>query len=737
MLVKITKNRKNVKGNNIKKSISGIICIMVLLISLIGMTGCNIKSQKETPQKQFSEIQIPMPKKVASCEAVNYIDKKIYVVGLNQNRKFVGVFSTTNYGGKWKNEVEKKEIGNITVSSACITDASKVYISNEDDNTVYKIELKKKNKINKNIEANEGEEVVYGKNNPYYVSLQDEGVCIERKKDDDTTTDIKIIQPKGIALIGNIVEKGENLYVLNISNKEMLTKYDVKTGKKKQLDKNMKKALENYGKRIEKAMDIAMVDDNADKDDKKLTIVGANGMYKYFDGKESFLGSINSESIRSGRSSISECIKIDDKNYIAKMDKTFSGNSISLLSLDKRSENRTAIQLYSLHGNLDMENIVENYNATNKEYAIEYIVGMEEKGVKTEQQAIKKLKKRIKSGKGPDMVLVDDMPVEEMQKENAFENISEFGEKISNKEYIFSNILKENKNKQYEIPLSFTFDWQVGDKNCCKSKNINELITSLATLNNEDGDVIHDEDRNDIMQAAYRNFAAENIEKNADINTIKDFFKLAEVVRDIKAKCGDEKVKALYELKVSSQHWITTTEPHLLNNSTKYNIGKEGASNIFIIEEIEKNREFDSRILKERSYIPELRIAVTKTGQNKEIVKNIIEKFCQKNNQSLITGGFPVNRLAIKEQLNEDYDDTLSEVYMDDADLIINGDDLLTKSQVQEWLSYLETFDKPVVINNKIAGIVFEYTNKVISGELKVDDAAKQCRQEILPCLTE
>ncbi len=114
------------------------------------------------------------------------------------------------------------------------------------------------------------------------------------------------------------------------------------------------------------------------------------------------------------------------------------------------------LKAYSLLENNRMKKAIADYQARHPEVYIRYETGMEANGSVTREDALKKLNTEIAAGAGPDLLLLDDLPMDSYIEKGILMDLTPYLEKEAGDGY-FQNIIKafETDGAIYAVPAEY------------------------------------------------------------------------------------------------------------------------------------------------------------------------------------------------------------------------------------------------------------------------------------------
>ena len=99
------------------------------------------------------------------------------------------------------------------------------------------------------------------------------------------------------------------------------------------------------------------------------------------------------------------------------------------------------LKAYSLRENGQLKTVISSYQAEHPEVYIQYETGMDENLAVTREDALKKLNTEIAAGKGPDILILDDMPIDSYVEKGVLMDLSPYVKDKTEDKY-FTNILR-------------------------------------------------------------------------------------------------------------------------------------------------------------------------------------------------------------------------------------------------------------------------------------------------------
>lgn len=172
-----------------------------------------------------------------------------------------------------------------------------------------------------------------------------------------------------------------------------------------------------------------------------LYIAGDKGLYRHVVGGSAMEQIIDGNlSIFSNPSyAIEGMVALENNEFMA----LFSGGKIVHFVYDADIPTVPVRQLdvYSLEDNATMRQAINQYQTENPEVYVKYEVGIEGGNSVTREDALKSLNTKIMAGEGPDIFILDDMPVDSYIEKAVLRDLSPIFNNMSGEDELFGNIV--------------------------------------------------------------------------------------------------------------------------------------------------------------------------------------------------------------------------------------------------------------------------------------------------------
>lgn len=450
--------------------------------------------------------------------------------------------------------------------------------------------------------------------------------------------------------------------------------------------------------------------------------------------------------------------------------------------------------VYSLVENEAIRSAISKYSKLNTDIYIKYEVGLSDDLAITELDAIKTLNSEIVAGRGPDILILDNLSIDNYIESGLLEDISDVINPLVKSENIFSNIVEAytNESKIYTIPLNFKFPILIGEESKISSvkdlQSFSELISNLAS-DNEKRIFTEYFYGKYLVYALYSLCGEDWIDDNSTVNEkeLKEFLEYAKKIGTaielnqesilLKLALGNEYSYSesisenIDEFDYSSDEDVYYTENIKISDLLNYIIptiqindfilydevvlgygGIDGINGYLdLVTAIVKGNNMNYKVLNnddEQVFIPMNMIGINSKSKNKDMAKQLLESLLKDTNQYIPNGqGFSINKKNIITELNSYIDNNEDELEVDEesgyyisgkiSTVLINGVEKEVNTiypkqeEIDRLINEIESLSSPVEINTIVLQEVAEYYEAYFKNEISLDDAVKSIEDSL------
>ena len=185
-------------------------------------------------------------------------------------------------------------------------------------------------------------------------------------------------------------------------------------------------------------------------------IIGGSVMEKLLDGGMSNLGDPTKQVV--------SVLKNEDGSFLM----AYEDGEIDLYTFDKDAPSvpTQQITVYSLEQNMLVSKAVSMFRKSHPDVYVKQEIGLSGDYGVTEEDAVRNLNTRLLAGEGPDILLLDKMPVDSYIEKNILADLDETISEMEKSSNFFSNILRayEREDGLYAVPFRYQIPVLVGPK---------------------------------------------------------------------------------------------------------------------------------------------------------------------------------------------------------------------------------------------------------------------------------
>lgn len=410
------------------------------------------------------------------------------------------------------------------------------------------------------------------------------------------------------------------------------------------------------------------------------------------------------------------------------------------------------IRIYSLAENRSIRQAATVYKKEHPEMYVRYETGMEEGSALTAEEAVKKLNTEILAGEGPDVLILDDLPIEEYQEKGLLQDISGILESCEGE--LFENLaesFREMDGSVYQMPLCFRVPLFVGEKSAAeRMRDLQSFAAGMEDLRKKepDGGILGIYDAESLLRlfgmvssGAWTDEAGE-----LDRAAVEDFLYQmkriydAESAGDIEEEKAalekeDEELESYGENPVSAKLEVCSNVLNIPRGYARLACGYvdgiqlclDSVTSVIDIEEGLTYQNFNGQ--QQNVFLPEGLIGISAGSNDQEAAKAFVRELFSEKAQEALYEGFPINRAAFEKAFAfyepgaENGVMTLSAKDGTEKELALYWVDGQEKKFFTELVERLET---PAGSDTWLTELVYGTGVKVLEGEISTQEGADE-----------
>ena len=466
------------------------------------------------------------------------------------------------------------------------------------------------------------------------------------------------------------------------------------------------------------------------------------GIVKYCVEKDETTHAINGEVLNSCIDTINEPITglaVQGENIVV-CTAGKSGSESNLYFLQKEQTKKTekdktdtgkntVLKIYSLKENSMIRSSLAFFRREHTDISINYTVGYTGEDGFSVSDAIRKLNTEIMADEGPDIIVLDNLPVEEYISKGALEPVTDIvNEK---KDEIFFNMI-EGYNKESEIfcvPTTFRIPVIIGNSEVVSAESSKAVIDQMEQ---QESPVLT---RQDFPYAAMYMFVTSDMVEKDGMNEEKltayynDLLRLKEM-GNVTDKIVGESDYSMNQTVDIFPYGESDVPSDIYFGEAKAGVGQIAYADSYIkLNSARKQADIQFDYLNKSGgnyYIPTEVLGINSRSSYKDAAKEFLSLYLTEEVQNTNTMGFSINRNSMRNSAAvTDSPQYYSTIYKNLEDT--SGLDLYTLStdEFNELLQFVELADTPVRVDAVVTETVMEQADKILYEGLDVQTAVK------------
>ena len=424
------------------------------------------------------------------------------------------------------------------------------------------------------------------------------------------------------------------------------------------------------------------------------------------------------------------------------------------------------LKVYSLKKDQTLQQAVSAYQKAHQDVFVKYEVGMSGENGLTAEDAIKALNTEIMAGNGPDVIMLDGLPIESYLAKGMLADLSENLKAAEEKEEFFDNITRgyEEDGKIYAIPTRFRIPLLMGNEEFVS--NIQDLSSLSAVMEemrkkNPEGSILSAYTPEILLKmlaiASEPTWSKED--GNLQEETVKEFLTQAKKIYDneMSGISDSEKEEFLNSVRGSDDSSGTAEETALdiswsiLNFLTKSQAQLAiGASqqvsldftNVISVPRVKPEVVYKPLSLQaENVFQAESIVGVSAKAAESEMAREFVEMLLSYNVMSMQQEPYPVNAASFDSLFDTDMegDGAFGSMGISKDDGSVTTLDLYwPNEEEQKGLEQMvRSLKTPYLPGSPIEQAVLEAGVSVLEGNMSVDEGVAQIKQKIQLYLSE
>lgn len=438
---------------------------------------------------------------------------------------------------------------------------------------------------------------------------------------------------------------------------------------------------------------------------------------------------------------------VDGEDYFVLFNGALDGYQLKnyTYSKDTPSKPTTEVVLYMLEEDVTFRQAAAQYQVSHPEVQVSIQVGYAEGSAITKTEAIRALNTQLLAGKGPDLFVLDDLPIEDYIEKGILEDMSEWTQPFIEQEIWLPSVAKgyEKEGAIYALPTRFTVPTIWGDEKVIHDAQ--DLYGLAAWAKEHPSEkVLSYESEEQLIRQFYLSTAPVWRDEKGYIEEDK-FTKFLEAIKVLAQEGLQEEEEIVWGKRGESQHFgmnIDSLMDVAYHETEVYLMAPESMRDImFGIAGNEKRGKGGFARLGDQEdgvFIPNAIVGVNAQSNQKEIARGIIETTLSEEVQATnLNNGFAVNQKALEASAHQPNDVAYSISDPKGRVLEVFGVEDVTIKEMEKFLELCQTVKYPVMVDELLIQIIVEETKSYFEDEMTAKEATQAVSSRVRAYLAE
>lgn len=745
----------------VKRMMSLLLSIALLAVMLAGCGGEEQGKEQASPMSKkennkggagrFLESEVELPKEIDDIVALRKLsDGSLGLVGENKEKEKYYVLTSKDLGENWEKKEMKGVPDEYVPHVAMASDGTVALVGYARGGTVKGKQVDAKGTVKdfsfqlpKSRSENQVWQMTYDTEGTLFVN--DSGGSL-LQVDPSTGSCKKVFDTKGVG-VRYFYMAGD---ILTAVHDDGVLLFDTRT--KKQL--GAERVLDELVKKNRKLSSVdtdtgtPMVFSAGSKND-RMVYANENGVFHFTRG-----GSVAEQLVDGSLTTLGSgdiiflAQEMMDENHIFLAVSNDGKDKLLQYSYDKKAASvpEQELTVYALDESNVVRKAVTSFRKKHPDVYVKLEFGLSGDDGVTLEDALNVLNTNILAKKGPDVLILDGMPLESYIEKGILADLSDVVAEVDKKDGIFANIRESSKKdgKIYAMPARILLPIIEGDEKVVQAGGSLETLAKYAEKLSKSGakKSVPLKGARTLLRDFYYADSALWLKENGSLDqgALTSYLKNAKIMYDLNPdkKNEDSVDKNIGDGTLGGSKVGTHSNFGLITG--EWNMAFGSLAGIYDVQMMCSARDQTKAnydlLNRERvkSYIPSVMAGVT-AGAHTEMAKEFVKELLEEKSGS-DTDGIPVNRAVYEEVCKE----KMNEKEQPDICISGKGEDAKTydisfvnlkQSDVDQLTGIMEGLTQPAMTNRVIQELVLEQGEKYLQGEQSLEQAAGTIMQKV------
>lgn len=437
-------------------------------------------------------------------------------------------------------------------------------------------------------------------------------------------------------------------------------------------------------------------------------------------------------------------ISVDESNYLVAGSDSLSTPRIYRYTYDAEASAvpEKQLKVYALEDSSVLQQAITYFQKQNPDVFVKKIIGLSGGDGVTAEDALRTLSTDIMAGNGPDVLILDGIPVESYIEKGILADISDLVEEVEGTDGLFENVKAAytRDNGIYEMPTRFYFSAVEGEEEALVAgSSLTSMLDYMkkAKEANPESHSLPPKTASGLLYELYYAASAGMKTEDGSISEekLKEFLTAAKEIFELDTYPTDEYNTEVKNYSVwGGMLYGSLSGSSRLGYESIYDIGTvtdfDRVQSIYGAEK-QLNGNYRPFGGENASFVPYVSVGVAEASEAGELARAFVKGILGKDCQSAANEGFPVNRAAFIEKQGQQKAYSVGTSRPDGSGSYGIEVDVLTQEQVDILTKQLEGLKQPALNDRVIQELVIEEGIKCLNGSQSVEDTVSTIMQKV------
>lgn len=415
------------------------------------------------------------------------------------------------------------------------------------------------------------------------------------------------------------------------------------------------------------------------------------------------------------------------------------------------------IRIYSLHENKTIQQAIVNYRKNNPDVFIKLEIGVTGEDAVTSTDAIQKLNTSVLAGDGPDLIVLDGLPMDSYVEKGVLYDLSEVMKEVEQSDTYFTNVTHayQTENGLYGVPMKFQIPIIIGNEKeitiADSLEKLSLMIQDMRAGDNKTATIMGGYTPKEVLEHLEMGCSAAWLTKEGKMDEVKlnEYLTYAKAIYEseledlsedmISTQIGYRKeISEMLNGQMSKLLSITPQLSRMMFGDQQIVVGYVDGINDYqmLLATLKQDTSISYQRFNLQSgynFIPKGIMGVNSASKDMDTTLDFYKSlYSEKLQEADVREGFPVNKTVFA-NLAKGKD--ITESYIGSSDR--NGREISyhltipTDEEMKRLLELAEGLTTPSLMDNTIKDTVQTFGEKVLSGEISLDEGVKAIIQKV------